>query len=69
MPLMHLASEEDIIKNASMHANHFHFEVRDDVELLMKEKAEIFHSIVAKLLYISKQCRLDIQNVVAFLTT
>jgi hypothetical protein len=36
---------------------------------LDKSKADIFHSTVAKLLYICKRCRLDIQNTVGFLTT
>jgi hypothetical protein len=43
--------------------------VREDSTPLSQERAEHFHSIVAKLLYICKRCRLDIQNAVAFLTT
>jgi AAA ATPase containing von Willebrand factor type A (vWA) domain len=59
----------DIVKNAATPANRFLFEVREDVPDLDKERREIFHSTVARLLYICKRCRLDIQNAVAFLTT
>jgi hypothetical protein len=60
---------EDIIKNASTPATRYLFETRDDSVRLDHDKTEIFHSTVAKLLYICKRCRLDIQNAVAFLTT
>jgi len=45
------------------------FKVRRESMPLDKSKADIFHSTVAKLLYICKRCRLDIQNTVGFLTT
>jgi len=60
---------EDIIKNASTPVNHFLFEVRDAVKKFDKARVEIFHSMVAKLLYICKRSHLDIQIAVAFLTT
>jgi Histone chaperone involved in gene silencing len=59
----------DIVKNASTPANRFLFEVREDVPKLDDHRKEIFHSTVARLLYICKRCRLDIQNAIAFLTT
>jgi len=43
--------------------------VDTDSPLLSNEKSDRFHSIVAKLLYISKRGRLDIQLTVAFLCT
>jgi hypothetical protein len=60
---------EDIIKNASTPAMKFLFEVCKESPKLNQRKADIFHSTVVKLLYICKQCHLDIQNAVAFLTT
>mmetsp|Transcript_14329 Transcript_14329/g.26897 ORF Transcript_14329/g.26897 Transcript_14329/m.26897 type:complete len:121 (-) Transcript_14329:259-621(-) len=60
---------DDIVKNASTPATRFLFDVRDDVAKLDKSRAEAFHSTVAKLLYICKRSRLDIQNAVGFLTT
>jgi hypothetical protein len=36
---------------------------------LSHAQAKNFHNVVAKLLYISERCHLDIQNAVAFLTT
>jgi hypothetical protein len=38
-------------------------------KMLEKTKGEIFHSIVAKLLYVSHRGRLDIQLPIAFLCT
>lgn len=45
------------------------FEVNDDAEKLDKEQSEQFHHKVAKLLYLSKQSRSDLQMAVSFLTT
>lgn len=59
----------DIVKNASTPANRFLFDVREGVTPLDKSRAEIFHSTVARLLYICRRCRLDIQNAIGFLTT
>ena len=49
-------------------ANHVS-NVNPNATKLDKEKAEIFHHLVAKLLYLSKRTRPDIQFPVAFLTT
>jgi len=60
---------ESITRSAATPATRHLFDVRDDAKKLDKEQADMFHSTVAKLLYICKWCRLDIQNAVAFLTT
>ena len=44
-------------------------EVRDDVEKLDGDKAEEFHHVVAKGLFVSKRSRDDIQPTIAFLCT
>ena len=43
--------------------------IDDDAPLLTEEKRDIFHSVTAKLLYIIKRSRLDIEPTVAFLCT
>ena len=53
---------------ASSAASHI-FNVNPKAPKLNEEKAEIFHHLVAKLLYLSKRTRPDIQLPVAFLTT
>ena len=45
------------------------FEVRDDVKKLDDERAEQFHNLVARGLFVCKRARLDIQTAIAFLTT
>ena len=45
------------------------FNVNDGAIKLQRDKANLFHLIVAKLSYISKITRLDIQTDVAFLCT
>jgi hypothetical protein len=45
------------------------FEVRDGTENLSTERAEVFHSTVAKLLFLCKRGRPDIQTSIAFLCT
>ena len=45
------------------------FEVRDDVEKLDGDKAEEFHHVVAKGLFVCKRARDDIQPTIAFLCT
>jgi Reverse transcriptase (RNA-dependent DNA polymerase) len=45
------------------------FDVRDDTEKLSEEKAEFFHHCVAKLLFLCKRARPDIQTAIAFLCT
>jgi hypothetical protein len=45
------------------------FEIDENSEPLDKEKSELYHHIVAKLLYVSKRCRLDVQFTIGFLCT
>jgi len=59
---------EDITRNASTPANPYLFKVRDAPKL-SEEKADIFHSVTAQLLFVGNRCRLDIKTVVAFLCT
>jgi hypothetical protein len=50
---------------ASLHL----FDTDDEAPKLSEEKSEIFHHLVAKLLYMCKRTRPDLQTAVAFLTT
>ena len=50
-------------------ANRNLFIVNKDLPLLEARKAEIFHHVVAKLLYVAKRARVDLQLVIAFLCT
>ncbi len=43
------------------------FEVDEAAELLSEAERKKFHTVVARLLYLSKQARPDIMTVVAFL--
>ncbi|CAM9111465.1 unnamed protein product, partial [Ectocarpus fasciculatus] len=45
------------------------FEVSDDAAKLNRKEAKKFHTIVAKLLYMSKRTRIDIMTAVSFLCT
>ena len=45
------------------------FNVNENCPKLSKEQAELFHHLTAKLLYLSKRTRPDIQTAIAFLTT
>eukprot|EP00957_Ditylum_brightwellii_P080266 6105222-Ditylum_brightwellii.AAC.1 len=49
-------------------ANHL-FEINKEAEKLGKEEAELFHHVVAKLLFLCKRARPDLQTSVAFLST
>jgi hypothetical protein len=60
---------EDITRTAATPAKKDCFEINDKSEALTNERSEVFHSIVAKLLYVSKRSRLDIQLAIAFLCT
>jgi hypothetical protein len=60
---------EDIVKSAATPAKRDLFDINDDSPALPDKKREIFHSVVAKLLYVSKRGRLDIQLATAFLCT
>jgi hypothetical protein len=62
---------EDITRPATTLAKKNLFEIdvdKSNGQLSVKD-AEIFHSVVAKLLYVSKRSRLDIQLAIAFLCT
>ena len=45
------------------------FNLDDGAEKMDKERAQLFHHLVAKLLYLSRRSRQDIQTAVAFLCT
>ena len=60
---------EVITGTAATPSKPYLFSVREDVELLNKEKSEIFHSVVMKLLYVMKRARPDLETTVAFLST
>ena len=45
------------------------FEINENETKLGEEKADIFHQIVLKLLFVSKRARLDIEVVISFLCT
>ena len=56
-------------KEAKTPAADWLFEVRENVNKLDKECAELFHTMVAKGLFLCKRARPDIQTAVAFLST
>ena len=55
--------------NAATPSKHFLFDVREHAELLDKKLSENFHMVVAKLLYIMKRTRPDLEPTVTFLST
>ena len=60
---------EPIKRTAATPAQHFLFHVRDNAPALDEARADIFHSVVAALLFVSRRCRLDIQTAIGFLST
>jgi hypothetical protein len=60
---------EDVTKHAATPAKANLFEVDEQWAKLCEDKADRFHSVVAKLLYISPRGRIDIQLAIAFLCT
>jgi hypothetical protein len=60
---------ESIVRQAATPAKKNLFDIDEHSESLTSPERDTFHSIVAKLLYVSKRCRLDIQLAVAFLCT
>jgi len=60
---------EVLSSNARTPANPSLMTVNEDAEKLNEEKQALFHHIVAKLLYICKRARLDLQVAVGFLCT
>ena len=63
------AFPEKITKSAATPAQRDLFNIEDRGDKLDKSKAEKFHHITAKLLYVCKRCRLDIQTTISFLCT
>ena len=63
------AFDEDVSKSICTPAGKGLFEINEKSTPLMKDKADMFHSIVAKLLFVSRRCRLDIILAIAFLCT
>lgn len=61
--------EMDIKKTVATLAQMNLFNVNPDAKRLGKHKAEVFHSVVAKLLYVSKCVRMDILLGIGFLCT
>jgi hypothetical protein len=59
--------EEDITRSATTPAKRNLFEIKGNSVSLTNADRDIFHSVVAKLLYVSKCGRLDIQLPIAFL--
>ena len=61
--------DEDVSQNVSTPATKNLFVVNPDAEPLDESKADIFHSVVAKLLWVMKRSRPDIETVISFLCT
>jgi hypothetical protein len=60
---------EDVSRSATTPAGRGIFEIDDTALLLEKGKAELYHKVVAKLLYVSHRGRPDIQLAIAFMCT
>jgi Reverse transcriptase (RNA-dependent DNA polymerase) len=61
--------QEDVSIGVTTPANKNLFELNVDAPRLRKDKSDLFHSIVAKLLYVAKRGRPDILLAIAFLCT
>jgi hypothetical protein len=59
----------DMDGTASSPAAAYLFHIQDGIEALAKDKREFFHATVAKLLFLCKPGRPDIQTAIAFLCT
>ena len=59
---------EELEGKVTSPAQHHLFQVNEDAEPLDKNKKEIFHSVTAKLLYLVKRARPDLETLVSFLT-
>jgi hypothetical protein len=62
-------SELEITREAATPAKRDLFEVDPNAELLTRARSDRFHSVTAKLLYVSIRARMDLLLAVAFLTT
>ena len=60
---------EDVITKVATPAQRYWFDVKSELEKLSKEKQEIFHSIVQKLLFSGKRYQPNLQNSISFLCT
>ena len=60
---------EEINRKVRSPAGHGLFEVNDKDELLHEKQAEMYHSLVMKLMWIEKRARPDIETAVSFLST
>ena len=60
---------EDVSVGAATPTNRNLFVVYKDLPPLETNKTEIFHHVVAKLLYVAKRARVDLQLAIAFLCT
>ena len=60
---------EDVTMGATTPATRSLFEVNENLTLLDPKKAELFHHIVAKLLFVARRARIDLQLPIAFLCT
>ena len=60
---------EELIKLVTSPASLHLFEVNDDTPKLDRKRAELFHRLVAKMLFVTNRGRPDIQVAIAFLTT
>jgi hypothetical protein len=60
-------SELQITKLAATPAKKYLFEIDETLPVLDKREAEVFHSIVAKLLYVATRARPDILLAISFL--
>jgi hypothetical protein len=58
---------EAIKRSATSPAKRDLFDIDENSEVLATKESETFHSVVSKLLYVSKRGRLDIQLAIAFL--
>ena len=64
-----ITSGMDVSRKASTPAAKNLFEIKRDSSLLDQNRKKTFHHCVAKLLYVSKRCRLDIQLAISHLTS
>jgi hypothetical protein len=64
-----ILKENNVLKKSISPAADLLFQVNDESELLDEKDCEIFHSVVAKILYLAKRARGDVLPATAFLTT
>ena len=59
---------EELEGKVTSPAQHHLLQVNEDAEPLDKNKKEIFHSVTAKILYLVKRVRPNLETLVSFLT-